>query len=137
MTAYELTDAFMNHVQLGMTFFMAFLSATSAFLMVAYIAGSKLPAYLAKVVLAIYTLASIFLIFSFHRVSSIFIAIREEMHGKANWHPAVYEPQAIIHVVQWLVVAIMTLLYLSSLWYYWHVRNNNETPLSKPLEVEP
>ena len=128
MSAYELTDAFMNHVQLGMTFFMAFLSATSAFLMVAYLAGCNLPSYLAKVVVSIYTLASIFLIFSFHRISSIFIAIRDEMHGIANWHPAVYEPQAIIQVVQWLVVVIMILLYLSSLWYFHHVRINGVLP---------
>ena len=53
MSEYELTDSFLNHVELSMTYFMAYLSATSAFLAVAYIAGSEIPPILARGVLAI------------------------------------------------------------------------------------
>ena len=122
MSEYELTDSFLNHVELSMTYFMAYLSATSAFLAVAYLAGSAIPPILARVVLAVYSLASIYLIVAFQRITEIYIGVREEMRGLVEWHPAVYEQPWLIPTVAWGAVAVMAMLYISTVWYFMHVR---------------
>ena len=122
MSEYELTDSFLNHVELSMTYFMAYLSATSAFLAVAYVAGSEIPRILARVVLAIYSLASVYLIFAFQRITAIYASVRDEMRELVEWHPAVYEPPWVIPTVAWTAIAVMAMLYISTIWYFMHVR---------------
>jgi hypothetical protein len=55
MSDYELVDAFMRHVGVIMVFFMAFLSATSAFLVVVHLAAAAIPKLLVRVTVTVYT----------------------------------------------------------------------------------
>ena len=136
MTEYELVDAFMNHVGLGMTFFMAFLSATSAFLVAAYLAGSELPVVLARIIVAIYSLASVFLIFSFQRIGNIMLDIREQMHGITEWHTAVYEQQWVIPSAVWLAVVVMSLVFVGSIWFFQHWQHPDRRAPNKAMESD-
>ncbi|MFT4562829.1 MAG: hypothetical protein ACI9BW_002576 [Gammaproteobacteria bacterium] len=127
MSEFELTETFLNHVELSMNYFMAYLSATSAFLVVAYMAGSEIPRFLARVAVMIYSLASIYLIIAFQRVAAIYVGVRDEMRGTVEWHPAIYEPSWLIPSVAWLAVVVMVLVYVCSIWFFYHVRINAHT----------
>ncbi|MFT4562613.1 MAG: hypothetical protein ACI9BW_002359 [Gammaproteobacteria bacterium] len=76
----------MNHIDLMLTYFMAYLSAGSAFLAVA---GARIPPFLARVIVAGYTLASVTLIVSLQRIAQIAIEIRDALRGAIDWHPSV------------------------------------------------
>ena len=123
MTEFELTDSFINALDVLMTFFMAYLSATSAFLAVAYLAGSNIPSSLSKVVVSVYSLASTFLIFSFQRAGAMLIGLAEQMRSlNMTWHPAVYQPHWALEGALWLAVTVMVLVFAASMWFYLHVR---------------
>ena len=129
MTEFELTDAFTSNLDVVMTFFMAYLSATSAFLAVAYVAGPKIPGTLSTLVVSVYSLASTFLIFSFQRQAAVIVAIGEQMRALGvSWHPAVYQPVWVVETAAWLAVAMMSLLFAASMWFYLHVKRPNTQP---------
>jgi len=125
MSEYELADAFQSHVQMLGTFFFGFLSATSAYLVVVHLTSREIPKFLARITIAIYTAASIFLIASFQRQSSLLLDIRGLMKEKLPWHTAVYEPQWVMPIIIWLAVGLMTSLFVSSIWYHLHSRKKD------------
>jgi len=122
MTEYELADIFQSHVQMMGTFFFGFLSATSAYLVVVHLAGREIPGFLARVTLAIYAAASVFLVTSFQRQSMLLLDVRELMASGMPWHTAVYEPQWIMPTMIWIAVGVMVVLFVSSIWYQHHAR---------------
>ncbi|MGD9603449.1 MAG: hypothetical protein AB7O21_06110 [Gammaproteobacteria bacterium] len=123
MTEYELTNAFLSHAGLLLTYFMAFVSATSALLVVAYFAGTNLPVLLSRVVVGIYASTSLFLMTSFQRQSALFLAVREQMRPHVDWHTAVTEPAWILPTMLWLGLATMLAVFAGGIWYFYAARN--------------
>ena len=122
MSEFELTESFVNHVGLFITFFMAYLSASSAYLAVVYIAGRSIPRFLNLTLTAIYSAASIFLTFSTAQIGTLVRAIQLQLRESVAWHPAATEPIWIIPTVAWTLVAIMAAVYVASIGYMVHVR---------------
>ena len=79
VSEYELLDAFESHLGTAVTFFVAYISATSTFLVVAYLAAEDLRAFVANLVAALYSLSSIFLLLLFQRHWTSVMAIRDKM----------------------------------------------------------
>jgi hypothetical protein len=122
MSDYELADLFVTHVQVLLTYFMGFISATSALLVVAHVTGSTLPAALVRVVIAIYTITSIFMIASFQRLSIVILGIRDQMGESLSWHAVVQEDPWILKLLTSIGVVAMVVIYTSGIWYLLKVR---------------
>ncbi len=71
MSEFEVADLFASYLSITVTFFMAFVSVTSAMLVASYFASNVIPTRLATVVIFIYTISSIFLIGGFQRNSQV------------------------------------------------------------------
>ena len=95
MSHYELTDLFYNHFSLSVAIFMAFVSATSALLGIAFFASHLIPKILVRVVMLTYVTTSVFLISAFQRNAELMIVIRDQMK-EIKWHLAVSEPAWIM-----------------------------------------
>ena len=121
MSEFELTDELSTQISLAITFFMAYLSTTSAYLAVTYVAGNDLPRFLARTILAIYVLATYFLVVSFQRVLTFAIAIQIEMRTAVDWHPVAHEPRWLLPTSMWTIVMVMIVLSMASIWYAFHV----------------
>ena len=129
MSDYELVDIFNSNVEVLLALFMAFVSATSAFLVVAYLAAKELSSFLLKVAISLYSITSFLLMGIAERQGAVLIGIRNQMGESLSWHPAVYETQWIMPTLFRSVVIVMALLYASSIWYFFHARNvANDTP---------
>jgi hypothetical protein len=120
MSEFELTDALSTQISLAITFFMAYLSTTSAYLAVTYVAGNELPRSLARTILAIYVLAAYFLVISFQRVLTFAIAIQDKMATSVDWHPVAHEPAWLLPTSMWIIVSVMVMLSVASIWYAIH-----------------
>jgi hypothetical protein len=127
MSDYELADIFVTHVQVLLTYFMGFISATSALLVVAHVAGSTLPVALVRVVIAIYTITSVFMIASFQRLSVVMLGIRGEMGESLSWHAVVQEEPWVLELLTSIGVFAMIVIYLSGVWYLLRVRKPFDT----------
>ena len=123
MTEYELLDVFNSYLNSTFTFFVSYLSATSAFLAVAYIVGKNLQPILVKLVIGIYSLSAIYFIVIFQRHWTSLIGIREKMIGvELSWFPAAAEPHVFLPAAMWIGVTIMLVLYVGSIWYLFSIR---------------
>ena len=118
MSEYELADLFNSHVQTVITIFMAFVSTTSAFLIVTYLAAKEFSSFLTRVVVALYTISSLMLIGITQRQTQVIVGLRGEMEGVATWHPAVYEPEWIMPTAFSSVVIVMGLFMMGALWFF-------------------
>ena len=127
MNEYQLLDTFNSYLNTTFTFFVSYISATSAFLAVAYIVGKKLPSFVAKLVVTLYSLTAIFFLIIFQRNWTSLITIRGQMvEAKLVWFPAVFEPQIFLPVAMWIGVIVMSVLYAGSVWYFILVRRGDE-----------
>ena len=124
MTEFELAEIFISYVEMALTYFMAFISATSAIVVVAHMVGGEMTRALANVVILIYTVASLYLGASFERVTNAVIVIRDQMDPTLTWHPAVTEPQWVLKILYWSGVGATIVLYTTAMWYFFHVRKN-------------
>jgi hypothetical protein len=127
VTEYELLDAFNSYLTATFTFFVSYMSATSAFLAVAYIVGRNLQPFLVKLVIGIYSLTAIYFILIFQRHWTSLIEIRAKMKGmELTWFPAVAEPQIFLPVAMWIGVIVMLVLYTGSVWYLFSTRRTDD-----------
>ncbi len=127
MNEYQLLDVFNAYLNTTIAFFVSYISATSAFLAVAYSVGRKLESLVAKLVVTLYTLTAVLFVIIFQRNWSALITIREQMHDlEMKWFPAVYEPQVALPVTMWIGVIIMSLLYAGSVWYFLSIRRSDD-----------
>jgi len=133
MSDYELVDAFMSHANIALTYFMGFISATSAFVVIGHIAARDIPASLANIATAIYTVASVFFVASFQRVSTAIVAIRDQMGESLIWHPAAAEPAWVLHGLVWSGFGATAILYTSAIWYFFHAR---KVPPNQAIEPD-
>ena len=119
MTDYEFIDAFVLHMNLVQMYFISFISATSAFLVVAHLAAKELPATMVRLAIGLYVFTSIYFLANFQRAFSITIAVRERMvESNLTWYPAVSEPQWVMPSVMWIGASVMLVLSIVSIWYF-------------------
>ncbi len=96
MSEYEVVDLFNSHAETLLTILMGFISATSAFLIVAYLVAKELSAFLASVAMALYSIASLVLMALAERQGTALVDLRGQMRQILSWHPGTYEDQWIM-----------------------------------------
>ncbi len=108
--------------------FFGFISATSAYLVVSHIAAQELSTALVKVTVALYSVTAAVLIGGTQRQGMVLFGIREQMEKvpSLTWHPAVYEADWIFPTIIYGMPMVESLLFVSSVWYFFHARNTNE-----------
>ena len=124
MSQYELVDLWITHLTLAMTVFVAFLSATSAFLIVAHFKGKEFRQALYRIVTALYCVAAAFFLLMFAKTSEGALDIREQaILAEMDWYNIVYEPQMIAPIVFTIGFIVQVLLAVGSVWYFRSTRN--------------
>lgn len=119
MTDFELVDLWLSHWVLAMSVFVAFLSATSALIVVANLKGADLQPFVYRLVVNVYAVAAVFLIVVFAKISEGMLNVRTQMHEhNLQWFNAAYEPQFIAPVILTLGVIVQVALAIGSLWYF-------------------
>ena len=119
MTQYELIDLWVTHWNFAVTAFVAFLSATSALLIVATLKGKELEKNVYRLVVYLYLAATIFFIGLFAKISEGIINLRGQLHEvSATWYNVVYEPQFIAPSLLVTALVVQALLAGGSLWYF-------------------
>ncbi len=127
MSGYELLDAFDSHLASVISFFVAYISATSAFLVVAYLAAPRLPSLVARLVVGLYSLTAVFFLMIFQRHWTSMLTIRDQMGDAGlSWYPAVYEPPWVLPTAMWVGVIVMSILYVGSVWYFVSARRGTD-----------
>lgn len=105
-------------MDLVQVYFVSFISATSALLVVAHLASKELSSTIVKLAIALYTFTAIFFLGNFQRAFNVTIAVRDRMVSEnVSWYPAAVEPQWIIPAVMWIGVAVMVVLAVGSISY--------------------
>jgi len=122
MDEYQIVDLFNSHVETLIAIFMAFVSTTSAFLIVTYLAASEFPTILARVTVGLYVITSVTLMGIGEREAATLLALRARMVGVATWHPVVLEPEWIAPAASYAMVSVMALLLISSMWFFIYTR---------------
>ena len=89
MSQFEVDKLFASYLAISITFFMGFVSTTSAMLVAVYFAKDSTPPKLAAVIISIYLISSIFLIGGYQRTCKVMIALRVPMKAIVPWHTAV------------------------------------------------
>ncbi len=79
MSEFESSNLFAYYLSINITFFMSFISATSALLVAAYFSGRVIPSRLAAVVVLVYVATSAFLIGGFQRTSKVIEGVRTKL----------------------------------------------------------
>ena len=126
MSEYELFDTFISYVEAVMAFMMAFVSVTSAFLLATYTSAKKLSPSLAKLIVALYSISSVYLLMGAQRTSVVISDVRSQMREQMIRHAAAYEPQMILPIFNLLLVIFMSSLFIGALWYCYKERNDSE-----------
>ena len=124
MTQFEVVDLFASYLAITITFFMAFISTTSAVLVASYFAKDLIPSKLATVMLIIYGTSSIFLIGGFQRTSSVMVTIRGELEEIAPWHTAASEAEWVLPTIAAIGTGTMLVISIVSIWYFQYSRSS-------------
>jgi hypothetical protein len=108
--------------------FVAFISATSAFVVVANVKGKELSPAACRLVRHLYIVASMFFLVFMGKVSESILNLRGQMH-KANmeWYNVVYEPQFILPLILGAGFVVVVSVMGGSLWYLNSVRKELDT----------
>ena len=119
MTAFESSNLFAYYLSINITFFMSFISATSALLVAAYFSGRVIPSRLAAVVIFVYVSTSIFLIGGFQRTSKVIEDVRAEL---PDWHTASSEPLWVLPTITGIGTVTMIFIAIAACWYFQYAR---------------
>lgn len=119
MTEFESSNLFAYYLSINITFFMSFISATSALLVAAYFSGSVIPSRLAAVVIFVYVSTSIFLIGGFQRTSKVIEDVRAEL---PDWHTASSEPLWVLPTITGIGTVTMIFIAIAACWYFQYAR---------------
>ena len=104
---------------------MAFISSTSAYLIVANIKGRELPNKLFVLVTCLYILASTYFILFYVKVCESMLNVRTRMiEANMDWHTVVYEPQFIFPAIVSIGGILMISLAIGSIWYFARLRQS-------------
>ena len=127
MTDYEIADLLSSHVENILAFLMAFVSLTSAFLVAVFFGKDKLSKMLSRLVAALYSLGSLFLIFVTLKIGHIALGLQLLMGESMIWHPAYTEPDWIMPIAINFIVFAMLAAYLCSMWYLFKSDHESDT----------
>jgi hypothetical protein len=119
MTEFESSNLFAYYISINITFFMSFISATSALLVAAYFSGRVIPSRLAAVVIFVYVSTSFFLIGGFQRTAKVIEDIRAEL---PDWHTAASEPLWILPTITGVGTVTMIFIAIAACWYFQYAR---------------
>ena len=128
MNQSELIDLWLTHMDFLLVLFVAFISATSAFVVVANVKGKELSLAACRLVRRLYIVASMFFLVFMGKVSESILNLRGQMH-KANmeWYNVVYEPQFILPLILGTGFVVVVSVMGGSLWYLNSVRKELDT----------
>lgn len=108
--------------------FVAFMSATSAFVVVANIKGKDLSSPAFKLVRYLYVVASMFFLVFMAKVAESILNLRGQMHAaNMKWYNVVYEPQFMLPLILIAGFVVVVSLVVGSLWYLSSVRRESES----------
>jgi len=125
MSQYELVDLWITHLNFAMTVFVAFLSATSALLIVAHLKGKDLQPLLYRIITALYSVAAVFFLLLFAKTLEGALDIRGQMHmADLDWYNTVYEPQIIAPSILTIGLLVQVMLAVGSLLYFRSTRSH-------------
>ena len=122
-----LAELFNSNVETYLQIFFGFVSATSAFLIVAHSTAREMPRALASVAVTLYTVTSIVLIAGTSRQGLSIVGIRSQLKqiDALHWHPAVYAPDWLAMLNMYGMVIIEFFLFLGAVWYFLHARKQS------------
>jgi len=119
MNEYELLDLWITLLNFAVTVFVAFLSATSALLVVAHLKGGDLSPVLFRLVTALYIVAAAFFLIMYGKTAEGALNVRGQMREAGmDWHNTVYEPQMIAPALLTIGFLVQLLLAVGSVWYF-------------------
>ena len=123
MTQYDLIDLWVTHMDFLMVLFVSFISATSAFLIVANVKGRELPKGAYRLIVYLYLVASVFFLAFMAKVSEGIFNLRGQMQeANMGWYNVVYEPQFVLPIILVAGLFIVVTLVAGALWYFASVR---------------
>ena len=124
MSQYDLVGLWITHLNFAITLFVAFLSATSALLIVAHFKGSELQQSLYRIVTTLYCVSATFLLLMFAKVIEAALNIRSQMvEAEMIWYNTVYEPQSVAPTVFTIGFVAQVLLAAGAVWYFRSTRH--------------
>lgn len=124
MSQYELIDLWVSHIGHAITVFVAFLSATTAYLIVAHFKGGELRQSLYRIVTALYCFGAIFFMLLYAKSLEAAINIREQARlAEIDWYNAVYEPPMIALIAFSMGFVVQAVLAAGSVWYFRSTRS--------------
>ena len=124
MSQYELIDLWVTHITHAMTVLVAFLSATTAYLIVAHLKGAELRQSLYRIVTALYCFAAAFFVLMYAQSMVAAINIREQARlADVDWYNAVYEPPMIAPILFTTGFVVQVALAIGSVWYFRSTRS--------------
>ena len=127
MTEMDFAELFHAHGSTAIELVFGFFSVTSAFLVAVYLAGRKIAASLAVVIVILYSFTAIFLIGLTERNMNVVIAARNELALLgATWHPVTTENLAILPTFAYGMVGVMALVFFASIWYFIDSRRGDD-----------
>ena len=128
MSESEFIDLWVTHANFLVTLFVAFMSATSGFLIVANIKGKELQPIAYNLVRYLYIVASVFFIVFMGKVAESMLNLREQMRAAdMDWYNVVHEPQFIFPLILITGLFVLISLAVGSLWYLGSVRKGSVT----------
>jgi hypothetical protein len=108
--------------------FVAFMSATSAFVIVANIKGKDLSSPACRLVRWLYVVASVFFLVFMGKVAESILNLRGQMFAaNMEWYNVVYEPQFILPLILVIGFVVAVSLVVGSLWYLRSVRKESDS----------
>jgi len=123
MSQSELVNLWVTHMDFLLVLFVAFMSATSAFVIVANVKGKDLQPTACKLVRYLYIVASVFFIVFMGKVAESILNLRGQMHAEnMDWYNVVYEPQFVLPLILIAGLVVVVSLVVGSLLYFSSVR---------------
>ena len=123
MSQSELIGLWVTHMDFLLVLFVSFISATSAFVVVANIKGQELSKQACRLVRSLYIIASVFFLIFMGKVAESILNLRGQMHASdMEWYNVVYEPQFVLPLLLTTGLIVTISLVAASLWYLSSVR---------------
>lgn len=128
MNEHDFLNIWVIHANFLLTLFVAFISGTSGYLIVANVKGKVLNSKLFALVTGLYILAATYFILFYAKVCESMLNIRSQMiDADMGWYNVVYEPQSILPILMTIGGVLMISLAMGSIWYFSSIRRNNDS----------
>jgi hypothetical protein len=123
MSEYEMSSLWLQHWTFLLSMFLAFISGTSAFLIVINLKGHDFSVQLYRLVLALYLIATLFFMLFMVKVTESILNLRGQMIERdMDWYNVVYENQTVLPALLVLGLLLTVSLAVAAVWYSRSVR---------------